>query len=37
MLAPTGTGVLYISNNIIDKLNSCKLGGNTIEDLFIEK
>ncbi|AYE35979.1 cysteine desulfurase [Borrelia turcica IST7] len=36
MLAPTGTGVLYISNNIIDKLNSCKLGGNTIEDLFIE-
>ncbi|UER67991.1 cysteine desulfurase [Borrelia sp. BU AG58] len=36
MLAPTGVGVLYISNKIINKLSSSKLGGNTIEDIFIE-
>ncbi|UGQ16905.1 cysteine desulfurase [Borrelia sp. RT1S] len=36
MLAPTGVGVLYISNKIINKLNSSKIGGNTIEDVFIE-
>lgn len=36
MLAPTGIGVLYISDKIIDKLNSSKLGGNTIEDIFME-
>ncbi|AHH03038.1 Cysteine desulfurase [Borrelia nietonii YOR] len=36
MLAPTGIGVLYISDKIIDKLNSSKLGGNAIEDIFIE-
>ncbi|AWG42481.1 cysteine desulfurase [Candidatus Borreliella tachyglossi] len=36
MLAPTGIGILYISNKIIDKLNSSKLGGNTVEDIFIE-
>ncbi|WKC57670.1 cysteine desulfurase [Borrelia sp. P9F1] len=36
MLAPTGIGVLYISNKMINKLNSSKLGGNTIEDIFIE-
>ncbi|UEQ06747.1 cysteine desulfurase [Borrelia hermsii] len=36
MLAPTGIGVLYISDKIIDKLNSSKLGGNAIENIFIE-
>ncbi|WP_421622980.1 cysteine desulfurase [Borrelia sp. MN22-0132] len=36
MLAPTGIGVLYISDKIIDKLNSSKLGGNTIENIFIK-
>ncbi|AGT27087.1 cysteine desulfurase [Borrelia miyamotoi] len=36
MLAPTGIGVLYISDKIIDKLNSPKLGGNAIEDIFIK-
>ncbi|WP_424632235.1 cysteine desulfurase [Borreliella lusitaniae] len=37
MLAPTGIGVLYISNNIAEKLNSSKLGGNTVEEIYIEK
>ncbi|AHH08046.1 cysteine desulfurase [Borrelia anserina] len=36
MLAPTGIGVLYISDKIINKLNSSKLGGNTIEDISIK-
>ncbi|BCR21527.1 cysteine desulfurase [Borrelia sp. HM] len=36
MLAPTGIGVLYISEKIINKLNSSKLGGNAIENIFIE-
>ncbi|WKC85031.1 cysteine desulfurase [Borreliella lusitaniae] len=37
MLAPTGIGILYISNNIAEKLNSSKLGGNTVEEIYIEK
>ncbi|AIJ29458.1 cysteine desulfurase [Borreliella valaisiana] len=36
MLAPTGIGILYISNNMAEKLNSSKLGGNTVEEIFIE-
>lgn len=36
MFAPTGIGVLYISDKIIDNLNSSKLGGNTIEDIYIK-
>ncbi|EEH32663.1 aminotransferase, class V family [Borreliella burgdorferi 29805] len=36
MLAPTGIGILYISNNMAEKLHSSKLGGNTVEEIFIE-
>ncbi|AHH06153.1 Cysteine desulfurase [Borrelia crocidurae DOU] len=36
MLAPTGIGVLYISDKIINKLNSSKLGGNAIENIYIK-
>nr|WP_267517073.1 cysteine desulfurase [Borreliella garinii] len=36
MLAPTGIGILYISNNMAEKLDSPKLGGNTVEEIFIE-
>ncbi|WP_024654171.1 cysteine desulfurase [Borrelia persica] len=36
MLAPTGIGVLYISDKIINKLESSKLGGNAIENIYIE-
>ncbi|WKC80425.1 cysteine desulfurase [Borreliella tanukii] len=36
MLAPTGIGILYISNKMAEKLHSSKLGGNTVEEIFIE-
>ncbi|AAU06940.1 MULTISPECIES: cysteine desulfurase [Borreliella] len=36
MLAPTGIGILYISNNMAEKLDSPKLGGNTVEEIFIK-
>ncbi|WNY62561.1 cysteine desulfurase [Borreliella carolinensis] len=36
MLAPTGIGILYISNHMAEKLHSSKLGGNTVEEIFIE-
>lgn len=36
MLAPTGIGILYISNNMAEKVHSSKLGGNTVEEIFIE-
>ncbi len=36
MLAPTGIGILYISDNMAKKLDSPKLGGNTVEEIFIK-
>ena len=37
MLGPTGTGILYIKNNLMDKIEPFEVGGGMIESVEIDK